>query len=201
MVAVTFIRTFILGTISSGIFQYLLLFLVTFCIMALVAWIQAGEKSNYDISLLLFYFVFSVIFCLCLMSISKPLLGIDLYSSYQEVQTRFSSVLSSLGIHFHISLPKDILAAALALFIGSFPPLLMSSSFRYAKLQLDSHFGIHKPLSFLSFHLLLFVIYMSIPKISIDKLEGKVLFGLQYNLVLIVIVEFRGNRGSLCKHV
>lgn len=138
LVCVVLIRTFVLGSISTGMYRYVLIFLITFCIMSLITWIQIGEKSNSDTILLLFYFLFSVIYCLCLMSISKPLLGIDLYSSYTILQNHLHSLISSLGISLPLSLPKDLLAALLALLMGCIPPLLMSCGFRYAQLHLQT---------------------------------------------------------------
>lgn len=137
LVGVVFIRTFIIGVPSSNVFHYVLVFLFTFCIMSLIAWIRIGEKRSSDVALLLFFFIFSVIYCLCLMSISKQLLGIDLYTSYKELESHIISSLSSIGIHFHPIIPKDLLAAILAVLIGCIPPLFVSCGFRYAQLQLQ----------------------------------------------------------------
>lgn len=133
---VVFVRTFMLGYPSSGIVRYVLVFLIAFCIMSLIAWIQIGEKKNSDVTLLLFYFIFSVVYCLCLMSISKSLLGIDLYSAYKTIESRLGDSLANLGIRFHVSLPRDLLAAVLAVLFGCIPPLLVSCAFRYAQLHL-----------------------------------------------------------------
>ena len=121
LVGVVFIRTFILGYPSSTIYPYVLLFLFIFCILSLLAWMNVGDKRNSDILLLLFYFVFSVVYCLCLMSISNSLLHIDLYSAYKEVETHFFSLLSSFHISLQFSLPKDLLAAVFALLVGCIP--------------------------------------------------------------------------------
>lgn len=145
LVCTVFIRTFVLGSISSGMYRYVLIFLISFCIMSLINWIKIGDKGESDSILLLFYFLFSVIFCLCLMSISKPLLGIDLYSSYKELQSHIHSLLSNLGITLPLALPKDILAAVLALLMGCLPPLFMSCGFRYAQLYLRSKYFLLLP--------------------------------------------------------
>lgn len=188
LVSVVFIRTFILGYPSSHIYYYVLLFLFIFCILSLLAWMNVGEKRNSDTLLLLFYFVFSVVYCLCLMSVSKFLLQIDLYSAYKEMEAHFFSLLSSFHISFQFALPKDLLAAILAILIGCIPPLLVSCAFRYAQLHLHSKYFLTEEfhyrsfISFLSFHLPLVILLLSCPSFILSKIEGTMIGGIMFVL-------------------
>ena len=207
LVSVVFIRTFILGYPSSHIYYYVLLFLFIFCILSLLAWMNVGEKRNSDTLLLLFYFVFSVVYCLCLMSVSKVLLQIDLYSAYKEMEAHFFSLLSSFHISFQFALPKNLLAAVLAILIGCIPPLLVSCAFRYAQLHLHSKYFLTEEfhrrslLSFLSFHLPLIILLLSCPSLILSKIEGTMIGGIMFvSFHSFLFIVSRKNISIVFKH-
>ena len=110
-------RTFVMGVQSSHIYLYMLLFLVVFCVMTLVAWIQVGEKRSSDVVLLLFYYVFSVVFSLCLMSVAEPLLGVNLLSSYEAFENHINALIRSLNAPLALHIPHSLLAVVLSLLL------------------------------------------------------------------------------------
>lgn len=162
-------RTFVMGVQSSHIYLYMLLFLAVFCVMTLVAWIQVGEKRSSDVVLLLFYYVFSVVFSLCLMSVAEPLLGVNLLSSYEAFENHINVLIHSLNAPLALHIPHSLLAVVLSLLLGALPPLMVSSAFRYSQLQLQRR---TTPLSLLTTHLPLLILLLSC-RPFLNALEGR----------------------------
>ena len=162
-------RTFVMGVQSSHIYLYMLLFLSIFCIMTLIAWIQVGEKRSSDVILLVFYYIFSVVFSLCLMSVAEPLLGLNLLSSYEAFESHINSLIRSLNAPLSIHVPQSLLAVVISLLLGALPPLMVSSAFRYSQLQLQRRTTL---LSLLTTHLPLLILLMSCHPF-LNALEGR----------------------------
>lgn len=173
-VGVVLFRSFVLGYSSSHIFLYLLLFTFIFCLLCLYTLIQNGEKTQASLAQLLFYYIFSVIFCLCLLSVSDRLLGIDLLSAWRHLEENFVTLSRQLGLPLHISLQKDFLSVLFALSLGLLPVSLVMCAFRYGMLI---EFGSKSLLSAVATHLPLLIILLSIPAVSLDRFEGRMIGG------------------------
>ena len=74
------------------------------------------------------------------------------------------------GVHFHFSLQKDLLSIVFSLLMAVVPVFLVMCAFRYGMLE---EFGKKSFLSELTTHLPLLIIWMSVPSIGLDRLEGK----------------------------
>ena len=133
---------------------------------------------------LLFYYIFSLIFCLCLLSVSSRLLDADLLSSWRYMEDHFSSILAQIGVHFHFSMQKDLLSIVFSLLMAVVPVLLVMCAFRYGMLE---EFGKKSFLSELTTHFPLLIIWMSIPSIGLDRLEGKAIGGFMWRITFTVI--------------
>lgn len=180
LVCTVVVRTFVIGVQSSRLYLYTLLLLFIFCIMCLIAWIQVGEKRSSDLILLVFYFIFSVVFSLCLMSVAEPLLGIRLLSSYEAFENHVNSLLQSVNVPLTVHISHSLLAVLLSLVLAVLPPLMVSSAFRFSQLQLQRRWyslpasvTCRSIVSFLATHLPLIIIVMScLP--FLNTVEGKI---------------------------
>ena len=178
------VRSFVFGYASSHLYFYPLLLLFLFCFICLYTLVQNGEKNEASMAQLLFYYIFSLIFCLCLLSVSSRLLDADLLSSWRYLEDHFSSVLAHMGVHFHFSLQKDLLSIVFSLLMAVVPVFLVMCAFRYGMLE---EFGKKSFLSELTTHLPLLIIWMSVPSIGLDRLEGKTIGGFMCHIAFVVI--------------
>lgn len=174
MMSVVCIRTFVLGYPSSHIYLSILFLDMFFCMFSLWNHFSSSKKEPNELILLLFYYVFAVVYALCLLSLPSTILGVDFPAIISSVNSQIASFFARFSIPLHFRLSPSILAISLAAFFAIFPPLLVEPSFRFAQLQL------RRGVSFsgvLASHLPLAIIVMSLPGLALRHLDGRFIHG------------------------
>ena len=174
LMCVVCVRTFVFGYPSSHIYLSILFLDILFCMFSLWNHFSSSKKDPNEFILLLFYYVFAVVYALCLLSLPATFLGVDFSAIISSVNSKIASFFAhfSLPLHFHFS--PSILAISFAAFFAILPPLLVEPSFRFAQLELRRGVSFS---GFLASHLPLIIIVMSLPGILLRYLDGRFIHG------------------------
>ena len=178
-------RSLILGYPSGRLYPYALIFLFVYCVLTVWSHISSSKKNSNELMLMFFYFVFAVVFSLCLMNLRPSVIGVDLLAMLSTLRSRFQSLVSFVGLggkglfsrlhnHIPIHIPTSVIGFVVALLLGLLPPLLVESAFRFAQLELRKGLSVN---GLLSSHLLGGVCVMSIPGV-LGLVEGKMICGI-----------------------
>ena len=183
LMCVVCFRSLILGYPSSRLYPYALIFLCVYCVLTVWSHISSSKKNSDELMLMFFYFVFAVVFSLCLMNLRPSVIGVDLLAMLSTLRSRFQSLVSFVGLggkglfsrlHMNLHIPTSVIGFVVALLLGLLPPLLVESAFRFAQLELRKGLSVN---GVLSSHLLCGVCVMSIPGV-LRLVEGKMIGGI-----------------------